>query len=59
MSNPERKLHQLLTKKIGQVRERKTRLNSQNYYNLNGETERFMRSPIAYVIDKFNSTLNP
>ena len=59
MLNPEHKLHHLLSKKIGQVRETETRSNSQKYYNFNGKTERFMRNPISYAIDKFNATLYP
>ena len=50
MSNPEHKLHHLLPKKVGQVRERES--SSQIYYNFNGKTERFMRIQIAYAIDE-------
>ena len=41
MSNPNHKLHNLLPKKICEVRKRVTRLNNQMYYNFMGKIERF------------------
>ena len=55
MSNP----HDLLPEKIGQVREREMRSNGNKYYNCKTKTERFSRSPIAYVIDEYKRTLSP
>lgn len=55
MSKPSHKLHSLLPKKIGQVRERDTRTNDQSYYNYTYKTERFKKSPIVFAIDQYNS----
>lgn len=58
MSNSDHKLHNLLPKKVDEIRNRETRQNSQKYYNFKGRTERFKSSPISYAITKYNETLS-
>ena len=58
MSNSDHKLHNLLPKKVHEIRKRDTRMNNQMYYNSMGKTERFKISPISYAINKYNETLS-
>ena len=58
MMNVDHKLHKLLPKRIGEIRKRETRLNSQMYYNFKANTERFRNSPITYAILKYNECLS-
>ena len=58
MSNSDHKLHNLLPKKVHEIREMDTRMNNQMYYNFMGKTERFKSSPISYAVNKYNETLS-
>ena len=58
MSNSDNKLHNLLPKKVHEIREMDTRMNNQMYYNFMGKTERFKSSPISYAVNKYNETLS-
>jgi hypothetical protein len=50
MSNPGHKLHHILLMKVSQLRERETRTDGLEYYNYACRTNRFIQSPIIYVI---------
>ena len=54
MSNSDHKLHNVLPKKVHEIRNRETRQNSHMYYNFKWRTERFKNSPISYAISKYN-----
>ena len=54
MSNSDHKLHNVLPKKVHEIRKRETRQNSHMYYNFKWRTERFKNSPISYAISKYN-----
>ena len=56
MSNSDHKLHNVLPKKVYEIRNRETRQNSHVYYNFKWRTERFKNSPISYAISKYNET---
>ena len=50
MSNSDHKLHNVLLKKVHEIRNRETRENSHMYYNFKWRTERFKNSPISYAV---------
>ena len=54
MSNSDHKLHNVLPKKVHEIRKRETRQNSHMYYNFKWRTKRFKNSPISYAISKYN-----
>ena len=56
MSNSNHKLHNVLPKKVHEIRNRETRQNSHMYHNFKWRTERFKNSPISYAISKYNET---
>ena len=56
MSNSDHKLHNILPKKVHEIRNRETRQNSHMYYNFKWRTERFKNSPNRYAISKYNET---
>ena len=50
MSNTGHKLHNLLPKKVHEVRNKETRQNTEMYYNFNWRSERFKNSSIAMLL---------
>ena len=50
MSNSDHKLHNVLPKKVHEIRNRETRQNSHMYYNFKWRTERFKNSPISMLL---------
>ena len=58
MSNPAHKLHNLLPKKVDQIRAKQTRSNGQKFYNFKCNTERFKQSPVVFGIEKYNAYLD-
>ena len=58
MKQPTHKLNDLLPPIAGQVREKRTRLNENKFYNFKCKTERFNNSPLVYAIRKYNMALD-
>ena len=50
LSSPQHRLHHLLPKRVGEIRQRETGSNVDKFYNFKYTTERFKNSPLVYVI---------
>ena len=55
MLQPAHRLHSLLPRKLGDIKERETRANGQKMYNFFFKTKRFKHSPLVFAIDKYNN----
>ena len=58
MLEPSHKLHDLLPKKLNDIRERETRANGNKIYNFFCTTERFKNSPLVHAINEYNFKLD-